>query len=147
MLIINACAPQRSCKNLILYLFFYHKMSTETVEVFENIGDNIIEFETKEEFDRYYKKNKEFIDNMKTRGLNRKFIIKGFKIGRKKGNILLYPIDKKIKQDIQEISDKNVVETENNSLNLDELEEIQTDIYKRLNNLHQRLLIIESSMK
>ena len=30
-------------------------MSTETVEVFENIGDNIIEFETKEEFDRYYR--------------------------------------------------------------------------------------------
>ena len=131
-------------------------MSTETVEVFENIGDNIIEFETKEEFDRYYKKNKEFIDNMKTRGLNRKFIIKGFKIGRKKGNILLYPIasaqqrsclDKKIKQDIQEISDKNVVETENNSLDLNELEEIQTDIYRRLNNLHQRLLRIEDSMK
>lgn len=123
-------------------------MSTETVEVFENIGDNIIEFETKEEFDRYYKKNKEFIDNMKTRGLNRKFIIKGFKIGRKKGNILLYPIDKKInacKQEINTNDDKIIANSENESINLNELEEIQTDIYIRLNNLHQRLLRIENA--
>lgn len=122
-------------------------MSTETVEVFENIGDNIIEFETKEEFDRYYKKNKEFIDNMKTRGLNRKFVIKGYRIGRKKGNILLYPNTKKIIEDNNKSEDKIIENSESNSLNLNELEEIQTDIYNRLNNLHQRLLRIENNVK
>ena len=115
----------------------------ETIEVFENIGDNVIEFETKEEFERYYKKNKEFIDNMKTRGLNRKFIIHGFRIGRKKGNIILYPTEIKNKDMIK--SDEEIIaETENNSINFNELCQIQEDIYKRLDNLHQRLIRIEN---
>ena len=115
----------------------------ETIEVFENIGDNVIEFETKEEFERYYKKNKEFIDNMKTRGLNRKFIIHGFRIGRKKGNIILYPTEIKSKDMIK--SDEEIIaETENNSINFNELCQIQEDIYKRLDNLHQRLIRIEN---
>lgn len=121
----------------------------ETIEVFENIGDNVIEFETKEEFDRYYKKNKEFIDNMKTRGLNRKFIIHGFRIGRKKGNIILYPTE--IKNKDQSKSDdaygsgNNVAEetVTNSEINLDELYQIQEDIYKKLDNLNQRLIRIE----
>lgn len=111
----------------------------ETIEVFENIGDNVIEFETKEEFDRYYKKNKEFIDNMKTRGLNRKFIIHGFRIGRKKGNIILYPTE--IKNKDQSKSDEETVT--NSEINLDELYQIQEDIYKKLDNLNQRLIRIE----
>lgn len=67
-----------------------YKMS-EDVIVFENIGDNPITFETKEDFIRYYTKNKTTIDQIKTRGLNRKFKIDGFKIGRQKGTIVLFP--------------------------------------------------------
>ena len=111
----------------------------ETIEVFENIGDNVIEFETKEEFDRYYKKNKEFIDNMKTRGLNRKFIIHGFRIGRKKGNIILYPTEVKNK----DMTNSNEDTVTNSEINLDELYQIQEDIYKKLDNLNQRLIRIE----
>lgn len=66
-------------------------MSTEDVNIFENIGDNPINFETKEEFIRYYNKNKSMIDSMKTRGLNRKYKIEGYKIGRKNNIITLYP--------------------------------------------------------
>lgn len=64
---------------------------SEDVIVFENIGDNPITFETKEDFIRYYTKNKTTIDQIKTRGLNRKFKIDGFKIGRQKGTIVLFP--------------------------------------------------------
>ena len=64
----------------------------DSIKVFENIGDNVLGFETKEDFMRYYNKNKESIDAMSTRGLNRKFKIDGFKIGRLKGEIILYPL-------------------------------------------------------
>ena len=66
---------------------------SETVPIFQNLSDNVITFETKEEFDRYYNKNKELIDSMKTRGINKKYAITGYKIGRQKGNIILYPIN------------------------------------------------------
>lgn len=65
---------------------------SESIKVFENIGDNVLSFETKEDFMRHYNKNKESIDSMSTRGLNRKYHIDGFKIGRLKGEIILYPL-------------------------------------------------------
>lgn len=64
----------------------------DSIKVFENIGDNVLSFETKEDFMRYYNKNQNMIDNMSTRGLNRKFKIDGFKIGRLQGKIILYPL-------------------------------------------------------
>lgn len=62
------------------------------IRVFENISDNPISFETKEDFNRYYERNKETVDAYSTRGLNKKFIITGYRIGRKKGEIILYPV-------------------------------------------------------
>ena len=64
----------------------------DSIKVFENIGDNVLSFETKEDFMRYYNKNRELVDAMSTRGLNRKFKIDSFKIGRLKGKIILYPL-------------------------------------------------------
>lgn len=64
----------------------------DSIKVFENIGDNVLSFETKEDFMRYYNKNQNTIDSMSTRGLNRKFKISGFKIGRLQGKIILYPL-------------------------------------------------------
>ena len=136
----------------IFIIFLFLKMSTvtESVEVFENIGDNVVEFESKEEFDRYYKKNKEMIDNMKTRGLNRKFIIQGFKIGRKKGNIILYPLSlNKKESEKKEDSPTNNCnpEQQNNVSSADDLieewDQIREDVYNKLNNLHQRIMNLE----
>ena len=64
----------------------------DSIKVFENIGDNVLSFETNEDFMRYYNKNQNMVDNMSTRGLNRKFKIDGFKIGRLQGKIILYPL-------------------------------------------------------
>ena len=63
-----------------------------SIKVFQNIGDNVICFDTKEDFMKHYNKNKETIDGMSTRGLNVKYKIEGFKIGRSKGEIILYPL-------------------------------------------------------
>ena len=75
-----------------LFKFFNIKYMEDSIKVFENIGDNIVPFETKEDFMRYYNKNQNTIDAMSTRGLNRKFKIDGFKIGRLQGKIILYPL-------------------------------------------------------
>lgn len=80
-------------KFIELFIKFLHiKYMEDSIKVFENIGDNIITFETKEDFMRYYNKNQKTIDAMSTRGLNRKFKIDGFKIGRLQGKIILYPL-------------------------------------------------------
>ena len=65
-------------------------MSTE-VDVYENLSDNVIVFDSKEEFIQYYRDNHVRIDAMATRGLNTKFKINGYKIGRKNGKITLMP--------------------------------------------------------
>ena len=77
---------------------------TEDMIVYEKLSSNPIKFESTDEFMRYYYKNKDMIDNMKTRGMNRKFIIDGYKIGRKEGKIILYP-NQQIIQPIEEKED------------------------------------------
>ena len=39
----------------------------EQIKVFQNLYDNVINFESKEEFMTYYKKHQNEIDSMKTR--------------------------------------------------------------------------------
>ena len=64
----------------------------ESVQVFNNISDNTTTFNNKEEFMKYYEVHKADIDAMKTRGLNIKYSIPGYKIGRKKNQITLFPV-------------------------------------------------------
>lgn len=65
---------------------------TKNIKVFDRLSDNAIDFETKEEFTKYYNTHREEIDEQPTRGLNLKYHIKGYKIGRKGGNVVLYPV-------------------------------------------------------
>ena len=64
---------------------------SEDLTIYENLSDNAITFDSKEEFVRYYKQHKEEIDTKPTRGLNLKYQIRGYRIGRKNGSIVLYP--------------------------------------------------------
>lgn len=102
---------------------------TDSIKVFENIGDNVVKFETKEDFMRYYNKNQESIDAMSTRGLNRKFKIDGFKIGRLQGKIILYPLK----------------ETEHKSEELDS--KTKLTINEKLDFMNRRLKKIEEMLE
>ena len=77
----------------------------ESIKTFENLSDNVIEFETKQEFMRYYDQNKDMIDRMHTRGINSKFKIKGFKIGRKNKELILFPMKEEFKDDQKDFPD------------------------------------------
>jgi hypothetical protein len=56
----------------------------ETIKVYQRQDEAAIYFNSLNEFMEYYEINKEDIDKEPTRGLNRKYKIKGFKITRKK---------------------------------------------------------------
>ena len=83
---------------------------SDEVKITKNISDEVINFENKEEFFKYYEEHKEDVDKMKTRGLNIKFKIPGFKIGRKKDELVLIQL-KKTKEEkeqmMKEIEENN----------------------------------------
>ena len=61
------------------------------MSIYKKASDNVKTFDNGEEFLKYYEKNKETIDEIPTRGLNLKYKIKGFRIGRKDNKIILWP--------------------------------------------------------
>ena len=87
----------------------------DNIEVLQNLSDNIITFDTKEQFMRYYDSNKDTIDNMATRGLNTKFKINGFKIGRKNNKLILIPLKEINENKIED----NSTEFENLNMKID----------------------------
>ena len=66
-------------------------MSSEPITTFKNLYEETKEFNNKQDFLNYYETHKKEIDEMKTRGLNVKFRINGYHIGRKEGRLILFP--------------------------------------------------------
>lgn len=103
------------------------------MSIYKKASDNMIEFDNGEDFLKYYDKNKITIDEIPTRGLNLKYKINGYKIGRKDGKIILWP-------------DKNInIKSTSNKITIEDLKEIKeiNDIFDRLNNITERLTLLE----
>ena len=81
---------------------------TEQITTCENLSDNVVEFETREEFTEYYEKNKEEIDKMATRGLNIKYKIPGYKIGRKKNIITFIPVKQEVEKETNDLQEEKL---------------------------------------
>ena len=81
---------------------------TEQITTCENLSDNVVEFETREEFTEYYEKNKEEIDKMATRGLNIKYKITGYKIGRKKNIITFIPVKQEVERETNDLHEEKL---------------------------------------
>ena len=105
------------------------------MSVYKKISDNVKTFESESEFLKYYEKNKESIDETKTKSLNLKYKINGYKIGRKEGKIILYPTKKNIDSESEE--KQNINET---------IKEIREDIEK-LKLAYQQLFEIMNQPK
>lgn len=63
----------------------------ESVKAYERLSDNPIRFSSCQQFNEYYMENKETIDKMATRGVNRHYLIDGYKVTRRAGEIVLVP--------------------------------------------------------
>lgn len=96
-----------------------------SLEVFHNLSDDVIMFESKHKFEKYYDKHREEIDGMKTRGLNVKYKIDGFTLGRKKGNLLFIPK----KEVVEETRDDVLIELQEQ---LNEIKNMLSHIMKHM---------------
>lgn len=61
------------------------------MSIYKKQSDDCKTFETPDEFLKFYENNRKDIDETNTRSLNLKYKINGHTIGRKQGNIILYP--------------------------------------------------------
>ncbi len=64
-----------------------------SVEVIKRITEDVKEFDNKEDFIKYYELNKNELKDFSTCILNKKFKIKGYHLGRQKGELKLIPLD------------------------------------------------------
>ena len=62
------------------------------MSIYKKQSDDVKTFDSAEEFLKYYDNNRKDIDNTHTRSLNLKFKINGHHLGRKGGNLILYPL-------------------------------------------------------
>ena len=64
-----------------------------SVEVIKRITEDVKEFDNKEDFIKYYELSKNELKDFSTCILNKKFKIKGYHLGRQKGELKLIPLD------------------------------------------------------
>ena len=64
-----------------------------SVEVVKRITEDVKEFDNKDDFIKYYELNKNELKDYSTCILNKKFKIKGYHLGREKGELKLIPLD------------------------------------------------------
>ena len=112
----------------------------DSIKVFNNLSDENLHFESKEEFDRYYKKNKEIIDKMSTRALNMKITIDGYKLGRLKKELTLFPSNGALGKRLGSINKQSSDQDQNQNL---EAESEENLIEIKIDNMNERLKKIE----
>ena len=112
----------------------------DSIKVFNNLSDENLHFESKEEFDRYYKKNKEIIDKMSTRALNMKITIDGYKLGRLKKELILFPSNGALGKRLGSINKQSSDQDQNQNL---EAETEENLIEIKIDNMNESLKKIE----
>ena len=65
----------------------------QSIEIIKPITDDTKEFNNSSDFIKYYELNKTELDKLSTCALNKKFKIKGYHLGRKKGELKLIPLN------------------------------------------------------
>ena len=81
------------------------------IKTFKNLYETTITFNNPEEFKSYYEIHKSEIDSLPTRGLNIKYHIPGYRVGRNKGEMIFFKTDtssrsKTVEKELQDISTK-----------------------------------------
>jgi hypothetical protein len=107
-----------------------------SVEVIKRITVDVKEFDNKEDFIKYYELNKNELKDYSTCILNKKFKIKGYHLGRQKGELKLIPLD------LYRPSAYRINQEDNQIiLKLDVLNEKLDTLNKNINKLINQLLL------
>ena len=120
-----------------------------SVKVVKRITEDVKEFDNKEDFIKYYELNKNELSKFSTCILNKKFKIKGYHLGREKGELKLIPLDLyrpsayRINQEDNQISLKiDVLNDKLESLKKD-LNDTKQYMLKMFNNFNQFLQLCQ----
>ena len=106
-----------------------------SVKVVKRITEDVKEFENKDDFIKYYELNKNELKDFSTCILNKKFKIKGYHLGREKGELKLIPLD------LYRPSAYRINQEDNQIiLKLDILNEKLDNLNKNINKLISQLL-------
>ena len=120
-----------------------------SVKVVKRITEDVKEFDNKEDFIKFYELNKNELKDFSTCILNKKFKIKGYHLGREKGELKLIPLDLyrpsayRINQEDNQISLKiDVLNDKLESLKKD-LNDTKQYMLKMFNNFNQFLSLCQ----
>ena len=120
-----------------------------SVKVVKRITEDVKEFDNKDDFIKYYELNKNELKDFSTCILNKKFKIKGYHLGREKGELKLIPLDLyrpsayRINQEDNQISLKiDVLNDKLESLKKD-LNDTKQYMLKMFNNFNQFLQLCQ----
>lgn len=86
------------------------------MSVYKKKSDDPRTFQNESEFLKFYEKHPEEINDVNTKTLNLKYKIPNYKIGRKEGKIILYPVSEIIKEESKDTI--NILTDINNKLNM-----------------------------
>ena len=95
------------------------------IKTFKNLYETTLTFNNLDEFKAYYEIHKNEIDKIPTRGLNIKYYIPGYRIGRSKGEMTFFKTDAPTKNKVLE----RLIESKTQSVER-EIEKIDLKINK-----------------
>ena len=72
------------------------------IKTFKNLYETTLTFNNLDEFKAYYEIHKNEIDKIPTRGLNIKYYIPGYRVGRNKGEMTFFKTDAPTKNKVLE---------------------------------------------
>ena len=81
------------------------------IKTFKNLYETTLTFNNLEEFKAYYEIHKNEIDKIPTRGLNIKYYIPGYRVGRNKGEMTFFKTDAPTKNKVLEKKMDDMVTT------------------------------------
>ena len=103
-----------------------------SIEIIKSISDNPNEFDNAQDFIKYYELNKNELSKLSTCALNKKFKIKGYHIGRKKGEVKLIPLNLHRISEYEQHQQDETFDLKLDSIN-EKINMIQNDLTKLLN--------------
>jgi len=103
-----------------------------SVEIIKSISDNPNEFDNPQDFIKYYELNIQELSKLSTCALNKKFKIKGYHIGRKKGEVKLIPLNLHRISEYEQHQQDETIDIKLDSIN-EKINMIQNDLSKLLN--------------
>ncbi len=103
-----------------------------SIEIIKSISDDPNEFDNPQDFIKYYELNKNELSKLSTCALNKKFKIKGYHIGRKKGEVKLIPLNLHRISEYEQHQQDETFDLKLDSIN-EKINMIQNDLTKLLN--------------